>query len=505
MTKSQRVPRLVSTGSLVLLLFIFTFATVISGFAQSANLLQLSFDPFSNSSSQHQTEVEPGAFAYGNTIVTAFQVARIYGGGGADIGFATSKDGGQTWTSGLLPGLTQWYQGGTNSAASDAAVAYDAKHGKWLISTLPIGNNDLVATSSSSDGLTWSNPVLVTSSIDSDKNWITCDNWPSSPYYGNCYTEWDSPNFGDVLYMSTSSDGGATWGTAKRNSSQDSGIGGQPLVLPNGTVVVSYADFNGGMSAFTSTNGGSSWGASVSISSAPSRGEDGGLRSAGLPSAAMDGGGVIYMSWPDCRFRSGCSENDIVYSTSTDGVNWSAVQRVPIDAVTSTVDHFIHGIGIDPNTAGNTAHIGLNYYFYPNGNCGNSCSLRQGYIQSNDGGQTWLQASQSGGPMQLSWLPNTFSGYMVADYTAVVWSNGKSFPIFALAYPQINLQVPFRESMFTLKRNFDLPDNGIRVSAAQDKAIPGVKGTRVWEYYDLDHKHPIHPGTVPVPTEPDND
>ena len=40
--------------------------------------------------------------------------------------------------------------------------------------------------------------------------------------------------------------------------------------------------------------------------------------------------------------------------------------------------------------------------------------------------------------------------------------------------------------MYTLKRSFDFPDNGIRISAAQDKPIPGVKGTRVWEYYDLD-------------------
>jgi len=505
MIKFKVVPRLLRCGSFALLLIAFSFASVTSGLAQSANLLQLSFDSFNNGTSQHQTEVEPGAFAYGNTIVTAFQVARIYSGGGADIGFATSKDGGQTWTQGSLPGLTQWYQGGSNSAASDAAVAYDAKHGYWLISTLPIGNNDLVASSRSTDGLTWANPVYVTTTIDSDKNWIVCDNWPSSPYYGNCYTEWDSPNFGDLMYMSTSTDGGATWGPARTSANSVSGIGGQPLVLPNGTVVVSFADFNGGMSAYTSTNGGASWGSSISISSAPSRGEDGDLRSAGLPSAAQDGGGTIYMSWPDCRFRSGCSENDIVYSTSTDGVHWSVVQRVPIDPVTSTVDHFIHGIGIDPATAGNSAHIGVNYYFYPNGNCNNTCSLREGYIQSNDGGQTWFSAAQLGGPMQLTWLPDTFSGRMVADYTAVVWSNGQSFPVFALAYPQISLNVPFRESMFTLKRNFSMPDNGIRVSAAQDKPIPGVKGTRVWQYYDLEHKHPIHPGTVPVNTEPDND
>ncbi len=505
MNRTKVSPYISSVGKMLLLSLLFSFATVSSVFAQTANLLELSFDPFDNVQSQHQTEVEPAAFAFGNTIVTAFQVARISSGGGADIGFATSKDGGQTWTSGLLPGLTVFYQGGTNSAASDASVAYDAKHGMWLISTLPIGNNDLVATSRSTDGLNWSNPVLVTSTIDSDKNWITCDNWTTSPFYGNCYTQWDSPGQGDLLYMSTSTDGGATWGPARANATQDSGIGGQPLVLPNGTVVVSYADFGGGMSAYISTNGGASWTGSVRISNAPSRGEDGGLRSAGLPSAAIDGSGVIYMSWPDCGFRTGCSENDIVYSTSTDGTHWSAKQRVPIDPVTSTVDHFIHGIGIDPNTSGNTAHIALNYYYYPNGNCGNSCSLRQGFIQSTNGGQTWSMPQQLGVPMQLNWLPNTFSGRMVADYTAVVFSNGKSFPIFALAYPGASVRANFRQAMFTLKRSFNFEDNGIRASAAQDKPIPGVQGTRVWEYYDLDHKYPIHPGTVPVPTEPDND
>ena len=35
-------------------------------------------------------------------------------------------------------------------------------------------------------------------------------------------------------------------------------------------------------------------------------------------------------------------------STSSDGKTWSAVTRIPIDATTSTVDHFIPGIGIDP-------------------------------------------------------------------------------------------------------------------------------------------------------------
>src|SRR5690242_21373481 len=53
-------------------------------------LTRLSSDPYSNAGSRHATEVEPGAFAFGSTIVSAFQVARISAGGGADIGFATS-------------------------------------------------------------------------------------------------------------------------------------------------------------------------------------------------------------------------------------------------------------------------------------------------------------------------------------------------------------------------------------------------------------------------------
>jgi hypothetical protein len=41
------------------------------------SLTQLSEDTFSDTPSQHDTEVEPSTFSYGSTIVTAFQVARI--------------------------------------------------------------------------------------------------------------------------------------------------------------------------------------------------------------------------------------------------------------------------------------------------------------------------------------------------------------------------------------------------------------------------------------------
>jgi hypothetical protein len=66
-------------------------------------LTRVSFDTFTNPTSQHRTEVEPDTFAFGQTIVGAFQVGRFFDGGGSAIGFATSTNGGATWTSGFLP------------------------------------------------------------------------------------------------------------------------------------------------------------------------------------------------------------------------------------------------------------------------------------------------------------------------------------------------------------------------------------------------------------------
>ena len=196
--------------------FIFAFAIFLAMAAPvHAQLVKISSDSFTNPESEHKSEVEPDTYSWGSTMVAAFQVARVHDGGGADLGFATSTDGGKTWTQGLLPGLTVHYKKGTYSAASDASVVYDAKHGVWLISSLPIGNLGVnIATSRSKDGLHWGKPIPVDSSGGDDKNWITCDNNAKSPFYGNCYTEWDS----GTVFMSTSTDGGLTWVEQQSNT-----------------------------------------------------------------------------------------------------------------------------------------------------------------------------------------------------------------------------------------------------------------------------------------------
>src|SRR5919108_2155617 len=72
--------------------------------AQAANTAVIA-DPFTNPTSQHATAVEPDTFAFGSTLVATSQVGRIFDGGASSTAFATSTDGGATFTSGVLPGL----------------------------------------------------------------------------------------------------------------------------------------------------------------------------------------------------------------------------------------------------------------------------------------------------------------------------------------------------------------------------------------------------------------
>jgi len=467
-------------------------AILLAMFALSVTLIQISTDTFTNQPSQHMTELEPDSFSFGSTIVTVFQTGRIQDGGSADIGFATSTNGGATWSNGFLPGITQFFQGGTYTAVSDPSVGFDSAHNTWMIASLAITNavGKAVLVSRSADGVNWGLPVTVNNQNGfADKEWIACDNTPTSPFFGHCYVEWDDAGNGDQVKMSVSSDGGSTWSSANTSSGVFS-LGGQPVVQPNGTVVVPIA----GIEAFTSTNGGQTWSHGVTVAGVSDHGVAGGLRTSALPSAEVDGAGKVYVVWQDCRFRTGCKSNDIVMSTSTDGNTWSAVTRIPIDPTTSTVDHFIPGIAVDPATSGSTAHLGLTFYFYPKANCTSAtCQLGVGFVSSQNGGQTWSKVTRVAGPMKLSWIANTTQGRMVGDYISTSYVNGKAFAAFANAVAPTG--GVFNEAMFTPSGGLSGIAGGETYSSAADLPVPNAHsdhGPR--KFYDQE-------GMVPIPPE----
>ncbi|GAA0371514.1 sialidase family protein [Microbispora corallina] len=435
---------------------------------------EIGADTFTNSTSQHRTQVEPDTFQFGSTIVTAQQTGRFFDGGASDVAFATSGDNGVTWTRGNLPGITT-FSGGRFNRVSDASVAFDARDNVWMISTLAITDTSGVAgaavlTSRSTDGgHTWGSPVTTaaaTGSANLDKNWIVCDNTSTSPFFGRCYTEFDDNGAGNAIRMARSSDGGASWTVVGTSST---GLGGQPVVRPNGTVLVPYLSNNNQIRSFRSIDGGVSWRASVLVSAVQDHTVAGGLRSEPLPTAEIDSAGTAYVAWQDCRFQSGCAGNDIVMSKSTSETTWGAVTRITSDGG----DHFIPGLGVDRTTSGATARLALTYYRYPASSCtAATCQLTVAATSSTNGGSSWAAPTQIQGPMSLSWIADTSQGRMVGDYISTsVIPGGNAFAAFAVATAPSGST--FNEGTFTVAGGRPITSS---LAAARTADVPVATG-----------------------------
>jgi hypothetical protein len=202
-------------------------------------LTQVHKDPFEDGLGYHGSEEEPSIIAAANparapgdlakssTIIATQQTGRVYDGGASDIGYEISVDGGKSWKNGVLP-LTM--QGGVSDTcagplnrASDTVTVYDQKHDVWLVSTLGLANGANVPAVYVNRGtvdfkkkdVDWGPPIcthITQPSADSpDKNWITCDNWPQSKGYGNCYEEYDNNGNGNRILMQWTDDSGLTW------------------------------------------------------------------------------------------------------------------------------------------------------------------------------------------------------------------------------------------------------------------------------------------------------
>jgi hypothetical protein len=387
---------------------------------------------------QHSTIAEPDTFAWGNTVVAAFQVGRFRDGGAVNTGWATSRDGGRTWRSGLLPGLTRASRpAGSWARASDPVVAYDALRGTWLIASLALrpGDAAAVVVSRSADGLRWSAPVTVVEApwrpnLLLDKEWIVCDNGTASPHRGSCYVTYS--DFRTLrLEFQASRDGGLTWSAqvaAPDNAGRSSIIGRwapapQPVVQPDGDLIVPYYDEDR-VAAIRSVDGGRSFSPSVTVASTEFRPTPG-LRAPPLPSAEVGGDGTIYLAWPDCG--QPCGRNTIAVVSSSDGITWSAPTRL---SRRGGADLVLPGLGADPVRPGRLALV---YYVSSRG-----AYLDVAFVTSVDGGRRWSAPRRlNAQTMRYSWIAQA-GGTMVGDYFSTSFVGTNAVPVFVLASPPGN-------------------------------------------------------------------
>lgn len=330
--------------------------------------------------SQDDTQVEPD-IAVDPTdpsiLVAVFQQGRFPDGASAAPGYATSHDGGATWTSDALPHLTV-VTDGRFARASDPVVAI-GPDGSVYAQTLAVDFEECrsaVAVQRSDDGgFTWNAPVLAQddegcrsrtgtgggegpekSRIFNDKNWITVDVSRKSPHYGRIYSTWTrgTPK-GRAIVARYSDDRGDTWSKPITVSGSRGGIGVIPLVQPNGDVTVVYMDFDRHLLSQTSHDGGETFKTPVAVSEA-SGGSPEDFRGFGLPSAAVDAvTGHMFVAWQDSRWRSD-HLNDVALSKSTDGGRtWTEPRRVTQGEGIETLDH------LTPDVAAHDGSVHLTY------------------------------------------------------------------------------------------------------------------------------------------------
>ena len=99
-------------------------------------------------------------------------------------------------------------------------------------------------------------------------------------------------------------------------------------------------------------------------------------------------------------------------------------------------------------------------------------------------------AQELAGPMQLTWLPETFSGTMVADYVAVGFG-AEGVPVFAAA--QAKSGSLFEEAIYTTASGQDASTEETEpMSALGDVPVPNAHSDHgpknIW---DQEHRIPV--------------
>lgn len=349
--------------------------------------------------------------------VALYQAGRVDTGCAQVNGYATTFDGGKTWSYGPLPKLTQAV-GGTSPLASDPVVAFGPDNIVYANSLMcDAEGNNLAFNVSTDGGKTWGDPIYVPNERtfpNDDKNWIVVDNSDAAGHHkGRIYLVWDQ--IAPVVAM-YSDDQAQTW-HGPFVIYGGPGIGTIPLITPAGDLAVVFNTLASPVPPLYSDpaaydQGTLTTASKMLISLAPRagsvptggplvflppttvdawRGTDIRTQRASdfLPLAAIDpNSGRIYVTWSDNRFRDDVA-NDIVITHSDDmGLTWSGVRRVNPGKLDDFVEHFTPAIEV-----GEDGIVRLSYRTQKQAEDPARFSpyVDTVYQQSDDAGETWTK------------------------------------------------------------------------------------------------------------------
>jgi hypothetical protein len=355
--------------------------------------------------------------------------------------YLTSSDGGETWG-----GIANSGPGGSNSGDPAACINLA---GRYFIGYIDNAYGQSVSFSDN-DGLTWTvvKVGICPSGYSSmlDKNNLTVDNSPTSPFKGNLYDGWTSFGGSDDSYVcvSRSNTNGVSWEPYKNVSDAiTSGAQHQGVNLrtgPNGEVYALFAVYEswpndeGAMGLARSLDGGVTWLPATRIISnirgIRNTGVPENMRVNSFPSMAVDlsngpDRGAIYVVWTNHGVPGINTGSDIdVYMIKSmdNGITWSAPRKVNQDASGMGKTHYLGWVTVDQ------ANGIVSVVFYDNRNCLNN-QAQAWMAYSLNGGDTFQDMQVSDVTFTPTPIPHMASKYM-GDYLGIAAYDGMAYPVW---------------------------------------------------------------------------
>ena len=410
-----------------------------------------------------------------NNIVAYWQQDRWSNGGSRGLVAGVSNNGGTTWTTVVVPGLTDC-SGGVFQRATDPWLSFGPTGTLHQVSLLldidppanrpgGFGRNALAVSNSTDGGLHWSSPIIIieddTPRFLNDKQSITADPTDMNLVYvvwdrlkqstGNIINPERVPgdlSFKGAAMFTRSTDGGQTWETPRilyDPGAISQTIGNQLVVLPDGTLVNFFDEILGvrnsagpgpfNLSIKRSFDKGVTWlpkGPPIRTNKllplgtvtpdTRQRVRDGRL----LFDVAVDqDNGNLYAVWQDARFTG---FDQVAFSMSTDdGLTWSVPIR--INQTPANADNPLRQQAFLPSVAvAGNGTVAVTYYDFRNdGATGELADHFVVHCNANCGGaSSWHDERRlTDASFDITQAP-VAGGFFLGDYVGLA-ANGTDF------------------------------------------------------------------------------
>ncbi len=346
-----------------------------------------------------------------NYIVVAWRDFRLgYNPAIRRIGYTYSTNGGQSWSvSALLPDPLP-----DHATQSDPVLTNDNNGYFYIATTSREQTNtrgETVIYRSTNNGANWVKySVAAASSAFEDKEWITCDLVPGSPYFNSLYVSWTRIGGSGGIKFTKSTNAGLNWTAPVNIGDNTSGQGSNIAVGTNSYIYVVWR--SGGVKFDRSTNGGASFGTDYQLSSVTATGDTYPFICVDYSNRATRGN--VYVVWADNRQSTGY---DIWFQKSTNsGASWLS-SPVRINDV-ATNHQYWPAIQCDTN--------GVLYVVYYDERFA-AGQVNSFIAYSTDAGSTWVNQRMSDTSFALI---DVNSNVRIGDYIGIDAYANKVIPVW---------------------------------------------------------------------------